>query len=48
MITTCHPLLLIETVDHIRELEQLLDPLGYRYSQPGGFMPWNFLFTATS
>ena len=48
LITTCHPLILVETVDHISEIEQLLGPFGYGYSQPSGFMPWNFLFLAAT
>ena len=48
LLGACQPELLIEVDDpaRLQRVEGLVAPLGYRRSQPGGFEPWNHLFTA--
>lgn len=48
LIRICRPVLLVETWEHLRSLENLLEPLGYRRSQPRGFQRWNHLFAPMS
>lgn len=46
LLVTSHPLILIEahSVSEIAALTALLAPLGYQYSHPSGFLPWNHIF----
>lgn len=46
LLAACQPDLLLEANDDARlaELKGLLEPLGYRATQPAGFEPWNYLF----
>jgi FkbM family methyltransferase len=46
LLNACRPSLIIEapTQDQLTAIAAHLEPLGYRFTQPTGFMPWNYLF----